>query len=291
MEVRAPPSPGVCNKPPLLLTGSAYNMLDLHSKNISFTLPHLDSWPIEKIHESFGEPITNTVSRLDDQPLGPEVPSYTVESAYFWSPDQDALEKQIMIIDFGEASFSTEERKKLHTLMPLRAPESFFGEEIGLPVDIWALACTIYDIFGKRSPFDTFMPDRDSVVLEMVSTLGMLPDRWWGKWENRSRYFLSDHTPNTDIIMNYTEEAKPLAVRIEQTRFGRGEQSKETLEKLNTQDLAGLRKLLASMLRYEPSERATAEECVKLEWVQQLLREEVRPRLKNLLHHPNEPED
>ena len=119
------------------------------------------------------------ISRLDDQPLSQEVPPYTVEPAYFWSSHQATLEKRIKIIDFGEASFSNEERKKLHTPMPFRAPEPFFDEGVGLPSDIWALACTIFDIFGKRSLFEAFIPDKDSMILEMNSTLGMLPDRWW----------------------------------------------------------------------------------------------------------------
>jgi serine/threonine-protein kinase SRPK3 len=147
----------------------------------------------------------DTISSLDDQPLGPEVPPYTVEPAYFQNPGYETLEKQIKIIEFGEASFSNEERKTLHMPMPLRAPDSFFNERIGLPADIWALVCTIFDIFGERSLFDTFMPDRDSVLLEMVSTLGLLPNRWWVKWEIRSRYFSSGGAPNTNIMPNYAE--------------------------------------------------------------------------------------
>lgn len=266
----------------------AYNVLDLHSKNISFELPYLDSWTIEQIHERFGEPSMNTVSRLDDQPLGPEIPPYTVEPVYFWSPGHETPDAQIKIIDFGEASSSNDEREKLHTPMPLRAPESFFNERIGLPADIWALACTIFDIFGERSLFDTFMPDKDSVLLEMVCTLGMLPNRWWGQWENRSRYFSSGRVPNTDIMPNYAEEAKPLAVRIQQVRLGHKEKSVEAFKHLNAEDLAGLLKLLSSMLRYEPLERAPAEQCEKLDWIQQLLEEERWPRIENLLHRPNE---
>ena len=213
------------------------------------------------------------VSRLDDQPLGPEVPPYTVESAYFRSPIEEGHRKRIKIIDFGEASFLMEERKTLRTPMILQAPEAFFGESVGGPADIWAFACTVFDIFGKRSLFETFMPDKDSVLLEMVSALGMPPKRWWEKWENRSRYFLSDGAPNTNSVAKYHENAKPLALLVQQMRLNHEGQLEEGVEQLSAENLATLQELLASTLRYEPSERATVEEIVKLDWVQQLLRD------------------
>ncbi len=271
MEVSASFST-MCYKHLKFLTRLAHNVPDLHSKNIAFQLPNLDFWAIEQIHEHFGKPNINMVGRLDDQPLGPEVPPYTVEPAYFWSAEKEGPKQQIKIIDFGEATLSTEERKKLRTPMLLQPPESFFGESVELSADIWAFACTVFDIFGKRSLFEAFMPDKDSVLLEMISTLGMLPDRWWRKWDNRSQYFFTDGTQNT-TTMTQTQEPRPLALRIEQMRLGQGGQLGEAPEQLNAEDLAGLQKLLTSMLRYEPVERATTEEVVKSEWLQQLLQE------------------
>lgn len=64
------------------------------------------------------------------------------------------------------------------------------------------------------------MPDRDSILLEMVSTSGLLPNRWWVKWEIRSRYLSSGSAPNTDIMRNYADKAKPVAVRIQRIRLG-----------------------------------------------------------------------
>lgn len=211
------------------------------------------------------------ISRLDDQPLGPEVPPYTVEPAYFWGSGEEGLAKQIKIIDFGEASFSTDERKKLHTPKLLQPPEAFFGENIGLPADIWTFACTIFDIFGTRPLFGAFMADKDSVLIEMISALGMLPDRWWRQWDSRHYYFRSDGAWNTDIIAPTHQEPRPLALRIQRMRLGNGTQSEQAPDQLTAEDSAGLQKLLASALRYQPSERATAEEVVESSWIQQLL--------------------
>lgn len=183
------------------------------------------------------------------------------------------MPKQIKIIDFGEASFSTEKRRELNTPMLLQPPETFFAENIGLPADIWAFACAIFDIFGKRTLFEAFMPHPDDVLVEMISTLGMLPDRWWNKWENRNQYFHSNGVLNTDNKLYFHDEPRPLSLRVERMRLNLRAPMKKVPEQLNAEDSAGLLNLLTSMLKYEPSKRATVEEVVKSAWVQQLLRE------------------
>lgn len=260
----------MCDKHLQLLNCSAYKLPDLHSMNISFSLPDIDAWTVEQINECFGEPRMNKVSRLDHQPLGPEVPPYTVESTYFFSPDETPPSKQIKIMDFGEASFSNEKRVTSRTPILLRSPEALFGESIGLPADIWAFACSVFDIFGERTLFESFIKNKDTVLLEMISTLGMLPDRWWKNWEARRFYLLDDGTwnPNT---MTQDHESKSLALRIQQMRHTRSGELVEGSGQLNAEDLTGLQTLLASLLRYEPSERLTAEEIVKSDWVQRML--------------------
>ena len=256
----------------------AYVIIDIHTKNIASHIPNLDSWTVEQIYECLGKPSKATILRLDNQPLGPEAPPYSVEPACFWSLGEETLTKQIRIIDFGEASFSSEDRKKLHTPMPFRAPESFFGENVGTPADIWAFACTIFDLFGKAALFEAFMPDKDRIIAEMVSTLGPLPERWWEKWENRGIYFSRDGARRMDSVMYDFQEPKPLALRIREIRpdggggdGGHGEDHSEgaTTEHLSNEDLAGLQRLLATTLKYCPAERATAEDVVNFEWIQQ----------------------
>ena len=238
-----------------------------------FALPCSDFWTVEQIYEHFSEPSKNLISRLDDQPLGAEVQPYAVTPACFWTPGEEGIRKQLKIIDFGEASLSNEKRKKLHTPMHLRSPESFFDENIGLPADNWAMACTIFDIFGNESLFGNYMAYKDRVLLEMVATLGKLPIRWWDKWENRDRYFSIDMVPTNETTRIYPQETEGLRHRIQHLRTSEGEQSEEGHELLNARDAAGLEKLLASLLRYEPSERVTAEESLKSEWMKQLLLE------------------
>lgn len=252
-------------------------VLDLHSNNISFQFPNIDSWTIEQIHEHFGEPRINEVSRLDDQPLGPEVPSYTVGPAYLGSPGE-GLTKKIKIVDFGEASFSGEQRRKLYTPILLQPPELFFSENVGLPADIWALACTIFDTFSYHSLFEAtpyITPSKHDVLTEMVDTLGMLPGRWWKEWEIGHWYFSSDGTQQTDNRLNHSGKQRNLPLRVSQMR--RNPYGADP-EQMSSDDAVGLMQLLMSTLEYEPSKRATAEEVVQSEWIQQLLRESEKGR-------------
>ena len=161
--------------------------------------------------------------------------------------------------------------------MLLQPLESLFDESVGLPADIWALGCTIFDICGKYSLFEAspyFRPSKDDVLVEMVDTLGMLPGRWWKKWEAGSRYFNSDGTQNTDNNRtSFRAKPRSLPVRLANMRCNRYGPREEDPEQMSIDDEIGLLKLLMSMLVYEPLKRATAEGVVKSEWVQQLLRD------------------
>ncbi|MCJ1250219.1 hypothetical protein MMC30_007445 [Trapelia coarctata] len=247
---------------------------DIRTCNIAFQFPNIDSWTIEQVHEYFGEPGIEGISRYGRQPLGPEVPPHSVYPAYLGSPGEEGLTKKIKIIDFGEASFAEKPQKELATMIQLQPPETLFNQSVGLPADIWALGCTMFEIFGKTALFadaDHFIPSKHDVLLEMVDTLGMLPDRWWKEWDIGHHFFFNDGTRTSHS--SYLGEPRSLLDRVSHMRRNCYGAKKEDPEQMSSEDAAGLLKLLISMLEYEPSKRATAEEVVKSEWVQRLLRE------------------
>ena len=248
----------------------AGTMSDLHTQNVATQIPNIDSWTEEKIYENFGEPEKSRISRCDNEPLGPEAPPYAVPPAYFWSLGEENLTKQIKIIDFGEASFSHDERKKLNTPMPFRAPESFFGEPIGPPADVWAFGCTVFNIFANGHLFDGFMPSKDTILVEMVNSLGPLPPKWWEKWESRSYYFSSDGTRKVDTSAHNPWHSKPLALQIREMRSSGGDQAEGALRQFTSDELVDLQNLLVATLKYLPSERVPIEDILKLQWIHQL---------------------
>ncbi|KAL9125046.1 MAG: hypothetical protein Q9217_005697 [Psora testacea] len=240
---------------------------DIHIKNIAFKPPNLDSWSVEQVYEHVGSPNKQVITRNDGNPLGPEAPPYVVSPAILLKLGKPPT-NEISILDFGEASFTTELRKQWHTPILLQAPEALLGEPVGQPADIWAFACTVFAMFDNKSLFEGFMPNADDVLSEIVDTLGRLPERWWEKWEQRGEFYEEDGRKKIEHLTEQYREIYPLAVRMRRMR-SRPSAAREA-EQLSEEDSVGLRKLLEKCLRYEPEERATAEEILKMDWIQQL---------------------
>jgi hypothetical protein len=79
------------------------------------------------------------------------------------------------------------EPENLDTPTTLLPPEAFsHRKKISQSADMWTLGCTAYDILGERPLFETWVGDLDGAIREMVSTLGLLPTRWWDKGDMTS---------------------------------------------------------------------------------------------------------
>ncbi|KAL9123858.1 MAG: hypothetical protein Q9217_006753 [Psora testacea] len=235
---------------------------DLHPKNILFQIPSFDSWTVDEVYEKMGVPEKVPNRRVDDGPLGPEVPSYSVYPADMVVPADQVKENKIIISDFGEA-FLNLPPKTLHTPMLLLPPETFFHAKLGPPADIWTLACTLYEILGERPLFEAFIPNKDDLLAEMVSTLGKLPSQWWDQWENRPEYFLEDGSWNPEMKAIVSPVTRPLMKRL--WDMGRGETPEQC--EFSLEEMAALKQLLTSMLVYEPCARITADQAMWSEYM------------------------
>ncbi|KZF25645.1 protein kinase [Xylona heveae TC161] len=195
---------------------------DLHSNNILFISSNFSWCTTEELYRRVEEPQKLPVERLDGGLKGPEVPKYCVPPALMFQSSEEVVDSQVLISDFGEAFFqSEEERQHLHTPILLLPPEMFFHEHLGPAVDVWTLGCTLYEILGERPLFEGFMPDEDDVVAEMISTLGPLPERWWDRWEHKTDLFLEDGSWKTDTHRVHAPYPRPLTERLR--IMGRGE--------------------------------------------------------------------
>lgn len=112
------------------------------------------------------------------------------------------------------------------------------------------------------------MPDPDEVLSEIVDALGPLPTEWWERWKYRGDYYHEDGTKKTEGLTEDYIEDRPLALRIERIRMSPS--TAREIEPLTVDDYRGLQTLLKSCLRYEPSQRATAEDVLKMDWIRQL---------------------
>lgn len=171
---------------------------------------------------------------------------------------------RIEISDFGEAwRTDTDSRHELHTPVLFLPPEATFSKaSIASPADVWTLGCTLYDILGERPLFEGFMPDKDDIIAEMISCLGLLPQHWWMAWQARSEFFLEDGSWRTDMIRVHDSKSRSLLLRIQ-------EMGRENDAPFLQRESIVLEKMLQPMLEYEPSKRATMADVVKSDWFNQ----------------------
>lgn len=240
---------------------------DVHMKNLAYRISDFESWPMTQIYKCLGSPIKQAISRYDNNPPGPEAPPYAVLPAYLFKLKR-SFRDDIAILDFGEASFASESRKRWHTPIILQAPEALLGESVNQSADIWAFACTVFALFNNRALFDSGMLGSDDVLAEIVDTLGRLPERWWQKWKYRDEFYEEDGTKKTENLMEEYHDVRPLTLRIRQMRSSPS--AARDAEQLSEEDLEGLQELLEHCFRYKPEDRVTAEDILKLDWIRNL---------------------
>lgn len=175
---------------------------------------------------------------------------------------EDVNDTNLMIADFGEAYVANE--KSPHTL---NTPVLFCPPEmllktgtIGMPADIWALACTIFEILGTSTLFESFLPNPDQVIAEMVDALGTPSETAWKAWENRQEFFHEDGS-QLPSPRGCPQNSRPLNMRISQMR-------REEDDNFTKAEQDALFQLLRGMLTYDPQERFTIADVVGSEWME-----------------------
>ncbi|KAG6020593.1 hypothetical protein E4U40_005994 [Claviceps sp. LM458 group G5] len=117
---------------------------DLHAGNLAIVVPGLDSLNEEDSIAKLGKFDIGAVTKLDDGPWAPNVPTQMIRPALFREQDIMAAPcPSIKIIDFGEAFFGDDAPSTLKAPLVLRAPEIIFGDRPDLRVDLWTAGCLI----------------------------------------------------------------------------------------------------------------------------------------------------
>lgn len=123
---------------------SSSSSLDLHTRNLAFTIPSLQSLPEEDFLHKLGRPETAPIHRTDNQPLESSLPRYLVRPTSYHQEIETTF-GPIKIIDFGQSFFSCDKSPPdtLHTPFPYRAPEIIFQDKVDYRVDLWSMACLV----------------------------------------------------------------------------------------------------------------------------------------------------
>lgn len=244
---------------------------DISASNILIKLlSTVHSWNEDQIYQRLGSPVKDEVLLSSGESPRCSAPRYVVEPANL--TDSELLSEDILLIDFGQ-SFHSKSPPSQPTELSLSysAPELLFD---GMPTtyaDIWALACTIYEIRAGTELFASFFGTEDEIIRQIVQTLGKLPEPWWSSWQSRSMYFDEGGEPNKVWPKNVPLAIRyPLQAQIQDIGADDEEPAdndpegldlrpKSMLEapgsRLSTTEIADFEGLLGQMLKYRPEDR------------------------------------
>ena len=222
---------------------------------------------LEELYKEFGFPELKPVARFDLKPLPEGVPTYAIPPVWL-GEDSNCIplsDAEILLTDFG-LSFQPSTTPRFHrrcyegTLLP---PEAYFlpREPLSFPLDIWALACAIWELIAIRPLFGAFMcdPTADHMIKQHVNLLGKLPPEWWQRWDARSKFFNEEGVRIDRIV----EDA--LMGSFEQ-RFDDNVQEwrrVQGMEEVTEEEKAALIDMLKAMLAFKPGDRMTVKQILE----------------------------
>lgn len=238
--------------------------LDLHMRNFLLCGPSLDSLSPDELYKRYRLD-KSPISRVDGVALGPHAPPFAVYPMHIKMPADKLVDPVVKISDYGTSFVvSAATFPELHTPALYLPPEDFFGEPITQAADIWTLGVNLYEVLGERVLFETFGWDRDDIMADMISTLGVPPARWWDAWQNRGEFFEPDGSWTRNMKRIYKPVFRPLHQRM--WEMGRGETPETCQWDMHGGEMQALEELLGGMLAFEPAERLTAEQLMTSEY-------------------------
>ncbi|KAF5989670.1 CMGC/SRPK protein kinase [Fusarium bulbicola] len=212
------------------LTSNDIGHGDLHTRNIALETPGLHLLSEGDLIARLGEPEMGSVTSEDGKPLSSNIPTHIVRPSSFRNKDVQTLLSvpSIKIIDFGEAFFNYDAPMTLHTPLP------------------------IFELVTGQPPFDVVMLTSPMLVQQMIELIDdHLPSRWHLKWQElRSKA--------SDEEDNWT-----LQSWMEEIYFDKGKHPEFTGD-----EVRAAAKLIARLMRFEPSLRASPTDILAEPWLQ-----------------------
>lgn len=190
---------------------------------------------------------------------------------------------------FGESFETADPPKDFGTPISCCSPELILEKQkAGQGSDIWALACTIFEIRTGRKLFDNYDDDIDEYLETVVLMLGKLPEARWTSWEGRKALFgdkaddqvhvvklrrparrdeSADDLPPTHYLNGIPIEPRSireaLAPGIYYKRVEPGTMAHLGVSKLEVEVMSDL---LSKMLQHDPKQRLSVRDTLTHEW-------------------------
>ncbi|KAG4432860.1 hypothetical protein IFR05_011660 [Cadophora sp. M221] len=223
---------------------------DLTTSNILFELENMDSWSIEKLYVGLGEPSLEPVYVFNLGPLGPSAPEHLYEKADF-TRLINYRTGNLGIVDFGESFFLNDAPQGLGTPARFCSPELMLERKCSQVSDVWALACTIFEMRAGYTLFQSFVASDEEALGSILTRLGSAPSHL----EALSCLREDEETRNGIKLREYVK-----SIEIVQRSLDTGTEN-------NTSQRSGvevelLTDLLSSALQYDVRERSTTAEIL-----------------------------
>uniref|UniRef100_M4B4C7 non-specific serine/threonine protein kinase n=1 Tax=Hyaloperonospora arabidopsidis (strain Emoy2) TaxID=559515 RepID=M4B4C7_HYAAE len=167
----------------------------------------------------------------------------------------DVMKLDAKICDLGNACWTTKHFTDDIQTRQYRCPEVILGKRYDTSADIWSMACFVFELLTGDLLFDpkngrSFNRDEDHLA-QMMELLGRMPKSFTGSRQGSRDFFNRKGDLKRIRNLKYWSLQQVL---IEKYHFSRV-------------DAECLASFLSPMLRYEPSKRATASECLAHPWL------------------------
>ncbi|CAI5703206.1 unnamed protein product [Peronospora effusa] len=167
----------------------------------------------------------------------------------------DLMKLNAKICDLGNACWTTKHFTNDIQTRQYRCPEVILGKRYDTSADIWSMACFVFELLTGDLLFDpksgrNFNRDEDHLA-QMIELLGRMPKSFSGSQRGLREFF------------NRKGDLK----RIRNLKFWSLQQVLFEKYHFSRHDAECLASFLGPMLRYEPSKRATAYECLAHPWL------------------------
>ena len=247
---------------------------DITPKNVLLGLKGLDGQPLESIFKELGNPVKDSIFTFSGQKPDLSAPEYLVEPAIFSGIEVASISEQILIIDLGEA-FQTQSPPSYGVGTPVSycSPELILESKASKASDIWALACTIFELRSGFPLFESFTGSSKEVLEEMGRLLGPPPTSTHSLWrkneitvaqhaqinelalgEHVGRIGMDDH----DVYLHDDEATAPNNHTSLHEPLGRG---------ITGDEANDLTDMLRRALNYTPEKRLSAGEIANHPWL------------------------
>ncbi|KAI1307108.1 kinase-like domain-containing protein [Xylaria venustula] len=279
---------------------------DFRPTNILARISNLDGISEEEVFTLLGKPeqasLMTRTEKKHELPTVPQYLVYPIDWEYIAQKPsgRSLLTGDACIIDFGESFEILNPPQRMGIPQAYCAPEYVLDKRIGPGCDVWALACTLFEIRTGRQLFETFEDDEDELLYRLARVLGKFPEPWWSTtWKTRKQHLEDEVDEDGKVVSSDEYEDKsddeettngrhdigpvwqmpePRSIResMEAARFSRTPEP--IRHEITEAEVDCFADLLEGLLQYLPEERLVVADALKHPWFRM---QEARPSIRS----------